>query len=396
MKWQREILTNKAKNKILRIGRRAGKTELIVRLAIAKALLKPKQNIAIFSVNYNQAKNVVFKRFEEVAHSSWDLRSGDSLQIRLPNGSVIYIISGEQPNSIRGYNLHFAFLDEAAFLLPELFTQVVKPALLTTQGGVFICSTPKGMNWFFHLWESVKDNPDWALFHLPSSVNEFITAADIEEQRQLLSEAEFREEILAEFVNQNGAVFRNITKVATIYQPDIPDNHIDPRTKRVHSFVMGIDWGQSNDYSVFTVMCVDCKCVVDWLRFNKIDFIYQRDRLKELHSKWNCFYILAEANSIGKPNIEMLWQDGLPVQAFNMTAQSKPPLIRGLVLSLEQEQIKIPSEYIGELQGYESKQSASGHISYSAPSKMHDDRVISLALAEHARKIGTGFGVVLV
>src|SRR5260221_8415641 len=73
MKWQRKVLASPVKNKILRVGRRAGKTELIIRLSVAKALLKPFQNIAIVSTNYNQAKNVIFKRFEDVKHSSWDL-----------------------------------------------------------------------------------------------------------------------------------------------------------------------------------------------------------------------------------------------------------------------------------------------------------------------------------
>jgi hypothetical protein len=382
MKWQKQVLASQAKNKILRIGRQAGKTELIIQLAIVKALLRPFQNIGIVSINYNQAKNVLFSRFEKLSHPTWDLRSGDSLQIRFPNGSVIYIISGEQPDSIRGYTFHYVFLDEYAKLPADLLPRIILPTLATTDGGLFICSTPLGMNHFYILWQSVKDNPNWALFHFPSSASELITPEYIETERQLLTEKQFREEILAEFVSQDGSVFRNIIECAVIKQPETPEQHKD------HTFVMGVDWGMSNDFSVFTVMCQQCSKVVDWRRFNKIDYIYQRDRLKELQSKWNCYYILAEANSIGRPNIEMLYQDGLPINVFNMTAQSKPKLIRQLVLALERETIKIPAEYIGELQAYQSKQNANGHISYSAPNGMHDDRVVSLALAEKARSVG--------
>jgi len=135
---------------------------------------------------------------------------------------------------------------------------------------------------------------------------------------------------------------------------------------------------------------------VDWDRFNKSDYIYQRERLKALYEKWNVYYVLAESNSIGQPNIEMLWQDGIAVRGFAMTAQSKPPLIRQLVLAIEKAEIKIPTEYIGELQAYTATIDNNGRAKYSAPNGLFDDRVISLALADKSRRLGSGFGMVLV
>lgn len=389
MSWQREVIQKRKKNNILRVGRRSGKTELIVRLSIVDALLVPKQKIAVVLPNYNQAKNVFFKRIEEVKHHSWDLRSGDSLQCRFPNGSIIYIFSGDNPDSLRGYGFNSAYLDEAAILVSDLWSKVVSPTLLTTNGSAFICSTPKGMNWFFGLWQTNKDKSDWGLFHYSTYVSELVKKEWIDQQKESMTEEEFREELLAEFVSSAGSVFRGIIECATVLAPDLPEKH------KEHSKVMGVDWGRSHDYTAITVMCTDCKRVVDWDRYNKIDFSFQRDKLKAINSKWNCSYILAESNSIGQPNIEVLQNEGISVYGFQMTAESKPKVIRQLVLDLEKNQIQVPAEYIGELQAYEAKVTSSGYAKYNAPQGMYDDRVISLALANRARIINGGWGGII-
>ena len=53
--------------------------------------------------------------------------------------------------------------------------------------------------------------------------------------------------------------------------------------------------------------------------------------------------MIAEANSIGAPNIEELQRAGLPVQAFTTTISTKPLLIDTLALALEQRTIVLPA-----------------------------------------------------
>lgn len=100
--------------------------------------------------------------------------------------------------------------------------------------------------------------------------------------------------------------------------------------------------------------------------------------------KWKAEAIVCEINSIGGPNFEALYDERLPVVAFETRLDTKPPLIESLVLAFERQEIAILNEewLIGELEAYERKVSATtGRSQYSAPEGLHDDGVMSLALA---------------
>jgi hypothetical protein len=146
---------------------------------------------------------------------------------------------------------------------------------------------------------------------------------------------------------------------------------------------MGVDWGQSNDFTVLTVFDADKRQQVDMDRFNKVDWALQRGRLKAMADKWKVDRILAEKNSIGGPNIEALRREGLPVLAFDTTAVSKPPLIESLVLAIEKREVTLLNDpvLINELEAYERTVSKdTGRSKYSAPEGLHDDCVVSVAL----------------
>lgn len=89
---------------------------------------------------------------------------------------------------------------------------------------------------------------------------------------------------------------------------------------------------------------------------------------------------------MGGPLVEALQRLELPVRSFTTTAITKPPLIDALVLAIERGDIGLTNnaQLINELQAYESDRLPSGAVRYSAPGGMHDDHVISLALAWRA------------
>jgi hypothetical protein len=125
--------------------------------------------------------------------------------------------------------------------------------------------------------------------------------------------------------------------------------------------------------------------VVDYDRFNQIDWTLQRNRLQNMAQKWDTVQVVAEANSIGEPNIEELRKTGLDITAFTTTAASKQQIINQLALAFEQADITIPNDpvLIGELQAYTIERLPSGNYRYTAPAGLHDDCVMALALAWH-------------
>jgi hypothetical protein len=270
--------------------------------------------------------------------------------------------------------------------LEEAWNAVIRPTLTDYQGGADFYSTPKGLNFFYTLFSRGDQGGDWQSFQMPTTANPFIKASEVEAARVELPEDVFRQEYLAEFIQGEGAVFRNIT--ANLYEgTGRPADH------EGHQIVAGVDWGQVNDFTVISVVCEDCRKEVELDRFNKIDWSFQRERLKIIFDKWNVSQGQVELNSIGSPNFESLAEMGLPVTGFTMTAQSKPQIVQSLALALEKMETKWLDIPIAtrELEAYEAKRSqTTGRIAYNAPQGFHDDTVVARALANDILNRGIG------
>jgi hypothetical protein len=135
--------------------------------------------------------------------------------------------------------------------------------------------------------------------------------------------------------------------------------------------------------------------VVDWHRFNGLDYIHQRAHIIEVLLRWGA-RVLPERNSIGQPNIEML-RERVPVMTgpdgqagFYTSSSTKADLIRKLATGLELGELQAPADYADELRMYQVDTSGTT-AKFSAPTGAHDDRVISLALAWWAATSGAGW-----
>jgi phage terminase large subunit-like protein len=299
--------------------------------------------------------------------------------LRLPNGGSIAIKSTHEPDHLRGAGLDFVVLDEAAFMPPSLWPEVVQPMLLDRKGRALMLSSPNGRNWFYHAHQmGVTRRRSWRSFHFTSYDNPYLDPAELDSIRTQVPERIWREEYLAEFLDDLGQVFRGITAAATAPLAATPQ----PGRR----YVAGLDWGRESDYTAIVILDAESKAVVAIDRFNGLAWSLQRARLTALAERWSLAVIWAESNSIGGPNIEALQQAGLPVQAFATTARSKPDLIESLALAIEQAHIALlPDDaLLGELAAYRLERLPAGGYRYSAPDGLHDDLVIALALAWHA------------
>lgn len=312
--------------------------------------------------------------------------------IDLVTGGRLEMWSADNPDAGRGRKYKRVVINEAATIkdLEYTWAAVIRPTLMDYSGDAILSGTPKGLNFYYTLYQSAESNPDWSRWHFTTADNPHIKASEIEAARLDLPERVYRQEVLAEFLS-DGAYFQGVDQAAVIAHPDDPEAH------KGHYIVMGVDWALSQDYTVLTVACRDCHKVVDWDRFNKIDFTYQREKLVGLAHKWDAA-VMAERNSIGEPNLEMLRErvklltgpDNRP--GFNTTSTTKPGLIQGLANALERSEFQVPADYADELRVYQVETLAGGHPKFSAPEGQHDDRVISLALAWYAMsRVGVFF-----
>jgi hypothetical protein len=314
-------------------------------------------------------------------------------QILLPGGGEVTVRSADNPDSLRGEGLDLVVSDENAFTAEAVWTEALRPALSDRQGKAIFISTPKRRNWFFRLFQHGMNNTEWESWQIPTKgceivngelirkphplENPYIEWDEVVDAFRTLPEDTFRQEYMGVFLEGEGAVFRNIKACMGAPKDAKPEDH------KGHQIVAGVDWAKQADYTAISIGCLDCKREVAKDRFNKIDFHFQRERLKALVEKWHLNFGQVETNSIGEPNLEELLRDGLPFRGFETTAKSKPPLIENLALALEKEEWQFIDDpvWTGELEAYERKVNpATGRSSYSAPDGIHDDTVIARAL----------------
>lgn len=371
-KSQEEARRINKRFKILANGRRWGKTRLGTTICMQYGLSK---KLAWWVAPTYKMARVGWRGLALMSNQipGAQIRQGDRI-IRYPGGGEVHVRSADDPDSLRGEGLNLVVFDEAPYAKADTWNYVLVPALADKLGKAILIGTPKGRNWFYHLFNNAIDDPDWARWQLPTSDNPFISKAEIERAKNSMPSMVFNQEYLAEFISDNAAVFRNVYNCV--------DDDIKMRSDGF--YVIGVDWGQVNDFTVLCVMHSSGQ-VVEIDRFNQVGWEFQRNRLAVLTDKYNAF-VLVESNSIGSPNLEALQLMGINAVGFETTHKSKAPLIMDLALALEREQIKIPDNQIliNELISYESRRTPSGSWQYSAPSGSHDDTVIALALAWRA------------
>jgi phage terminase large subunit-like protein len=373
---QSAIVTDPSKIKILAMGRRWGKT--VTGGVVTLNVLRQHGRAAWIVPAYKNGRSLwryAAGVCAPLAQAGYMSISKSERVITTFAGGFFGIYSAENIDSIRSEAFNLVVGDEAARIAEEGWQDAVRPTLADADGDEILISTPKGKNWFYYEFMRGQSKSDgYMSWTAPSSSNpmpQIKHAYDLARTR--VPERTFKQEWNAEFVD-DGVIFRNIEKLA-ILKPQEPQEG--------HEYIIGVDWGRTNDATVFCVIDIAEKKQVCLDRMTNTDYASQRLRLKSLVQRYNNASVLAELNSMGAPNVEALQGMDIQVTGFNTTNASKAEIIQALELAFENEDISILDDTVQkvELMAYEAIRSSTGLIRYSAPEGMHDDTVIALALA---------------
>jgi len=375
-KAQARVLASRQRFNVLCCGRRWGKTTLGVNRLVERAL--PGNPVAWCSPSYRMLTEV----WRDVRRAAGPvLTRVDSQQHRLEllGGGVIEMWSLDQPDVARGRKYAEIVVDEAAMVrhLEEAWNAVLRPTLVDERGGAWFLSTPKGLNFFKHLYDRGADPhyPDWAAWQMPTVSNPYIPADEVADSQRTLPERTFAQEFEAVFLEDEGTVFRRIREAATATPQD--------GKQAGHRYVIGVDWAKLYDFTVMCVVDTTTRELVHMDRSNKVDYAVQVGRLQALAQRFAPDAIYAEQNSMGEPLVEQLQRMRLPVVPFQTTNASKTAVVDGLALALERGELRLLHDEVllNELLAYQAERLPSGLVRYSAPDGLHDDCVIALALA---------------
>jgi hypothetical protein len=303
--------------------------------------------------------------------------------------SEIEFKSGVDPDSLRGYRVHFFVMDEAA-RQPEASFVSLMTTVTQTMGRGFIISTPKGRGWFYDVYQrgeksfldgSPKFGPgdvdpfaEWFAIRMPTWTNPHVPKEAVDQFRNNMPEDVFQQEVAAEFLLDSAGVFKGIRECIK--------GQLQPRLEG-HRYVMGVDLARLRDYSVLTVEDMTNKHVVAFDRFNQIAWEVQYHRIIEMARKYNALVVM-DSTGIGDPIVETIQRAGVRVQPYKIGGSTaKQQLIDKLRVNIEHGSISFPSipTLRRELENYEYTTTLGGVVKFSAPVGQHDDCVISLALA---------------
>lgn len=210
--WQVNIWQDTTRFKVIVAGRRCGKSNFSIKKIIAAGLEAPPGS-AVLYVGPTQAQtrqiawDAILDQGREVVKSA----HVNSMDITLINGVKIHLRSAENPDTLRGLKLHFAVIDEAAFIKDDqVWSKVIRPALSDLKGSAIFISSPSGRNWFYDLYKLGTDeqDPDWKSWHLTTYDNPTIDPKEIESAKKTLSSFAFKQEFMASFDNAGADVFK--------------------------------------------------------------------------------------------------------------------------------------------------------------------------------------------
>jgi hypothetical protein len=385
---QQVIVESGARFKVLACGRRFGKTTIAVEVICNRVI--EGESVAYFAPTFRMAADVWREVKARLYPLTKDVREHEwRLETRMGGVFECWSLANQAAETVRGRMYHYVVMDEAAlFESGDVWQAAIRPLLTDTSGGALFCSTPRGRNWFWHLYQQgmSEDYPDWEAWRFPTSISPYIKVEEIEAARWELPERVFQQEYEAMFHDDGGAVFRNVEGVCTVIPAGSPLHAHAAGGEATYYF--GVDWGKDRDFTCVSVMTHEGKQV--WLeRFNQVGWAVQRGRLAALYEQFKPHTILAEENSIGSVNIEALRNEELPIRGFVTTAKSKGPLIEELVLALEKSEVALLKHptLMHELMAYEMKRTRYGW-QYSAPPGGHDDTVMATALSLRAIRSG--------
>lgn len=222
--------------------RRFGKTVLAVNQLLKCALTSRKERprFAYLGPTYRQAKA---NAWDYITHYSEPVpgRSANVSELRADfshNGSQIRVYGADNPDSLRGIYLDGVVLDEYGLMPPNVWGEVLRPALSDRGGWAFFVGTPAGRNQFYSLiygdgkdWSGAKNMPDWFFAEYKASFTGYIPADELANARSTMTADEYAQEYECSFEAAiKGAIFakeldaaRSAGRIGSVpYDPALP------------------------------------------------------------------------------------------------------------------------------------------------------------------------------
>lgn len=423
---QREVLASPARFRCILAGRQVGKSRTLAVAALHEAFRAPGRRVLILSAGEEAAKRLLA---EIAAFSASPLLRGSLVDegkslVVLSNGSTILSVPASE-KQIRGQSVDLLILDEACQIAEEIWTAAKWTIIARPESRILMASTPYGRQdrFFAVTWRAgekrllhrpVEGHASW---RWPSTVSPLVDQTLLDMWRSsAVSDREYRQEVLAEWVDEAGSYFPSTELEAVTADYAM----IDPAEAEGDLVVAGVDFGFSQDANALTLLgALDDGCpdgiglndqlptpgrvyFVAWCEENfSLPYSQFARRIIDygtyVRGGWHprpgfsMFHVLAEMNGPGTPVVQEMrsladahWSGSRrAIVGVNTTAAYKENLFAQLRLLIQQGRLLLPAKAVTlrkQLNNLEFSTSDSGHLRIAVPERLgHDDLAMSLA-----------------
>ncbi len=192
---------------VLVTHRQLGKTVCAINHLLKKALqnTRPHPRYFYLAPFLKQAKMIAWDYLKRYSAPLPGVSANEAeLCLRLPNGARIWVCGADNPDALRGTYADGVVLDEYAQIKPDVFTEIIRPMLLSREGWAVFMGTPKGQNAFFELFnraqKAAQQEPAvWWVGVFRADESGVIAPGELDRLRRETPENIFRQEYLCDF-----------------------------------------------------------------------------------------------------------------------------------------------------------------------------------------------------
>jgi predicted phage terminase large subunit-like protein len=170
------------------------------------------------------------------------------MELLLKGGRRVLFRSAERPDRIRGNNIGFLWFDELAYCKPEIW-EVAIPTLREQPRKVIGTTTPNGKDFVYDIFHRDVNNGEYEVIHSTTMDNIFVHEGYVDDLRSNMTEEQFRQEGLGQFIDPSGSLFN---RAWFKYSEVIPT---DLQWYRYWDLAMTVN--QSSDYTASARVALD-------------------------------------------------------------------------------------------------------------------------------------------
>ena len=309
---------------VLMEGRQQGKTVTSAACILHYTIFEEDKTVAIMA-NKSSAAREVLNRYQIMYENLpiWmqqGVKVWNKGDVELENNSKV-LTAATTAAAIRGKSVNWLYIDEAAIIpnniADEFFTSVYPTISAGETTKILLTSTPLGYNHFWKFWnESVEgvngfENMFIPYYEIPGRDEKWL-----EQQKQLLGDVKFNQEVMCEFLGSTNTLInaQTIARLSTkdpLYSKSNLDIYEEPQEGHYYAITVDTARGIGGDYSAFIVADITKMPykVVAKYRDNKVAPMLYPDIIGKVGKDYNDAFILVEVNDIGQQVAEILHQE---------------------------------------------------------------------------------------